>query len=56
MILGITQSKKNTTMVEPFPGSSGMAIANQLSPPGEPMWKGPTKGGVVGFYIIVPTG
>jgi hypothetical protein len=32
MIPGINQQKKNTTMVEPFSGSSGMAIANQLTP------------------------
>jgi hypothetical protein len=29
----INQPKKNTTMVELFAGFSGMAIANQLSPP-----------------------
>jgi hypothetical protein len=33
MILRINEPKKNTTMVEPFAGSSGMAIANQLTPP-----------------------
>jgi hypothetical protein len=33
IILGINQPKKNTTMVEPFAGSSSMAIANQLTPP-----------------------
>jgi hypothetical protein len=33
MIPGINQPKKNTTMVEPFSGSSGMAIENQLTPP-----------------------
>jgi hypothetical protein len=27
------QPAKKTTMVEPFAGSSGMAIANQLTPP-----------------------
>jgi hypothetical protein len=33
MIPGINQPEKNNTMVEPFARSSGMAIANQLTPP-----------------------
>jgi hypothetical protein len=33
MIPKINKPKKNTTMVEPFAGSSGMAILNQLALP-----------------------
>jgi hypothetical protein len=49
--------KKNTTMAELFAGSSGMAVANQLTPhPREVMRKGLTEGSVTGYYIIMPTG
>jgi hypothetical protein len=56
MIPGINQPKKNTTMAEPFAGSSNMAIANQLTTPPGAYAEGLTKGGVAGFYIIVLTG
>jgi hypothetical protein len=41
-------------MVEPFAGSSGMAIANQLTPPLGAYAL--IEDCFAGFYMIVPTG
>ncbi len=43
----------NTTMADPFAGSSGIAIVNNIaSPPGQPLRDGLVKGPYEGFYII----
>jgi hypothetical protein len=43
-------------MVEPFAGSSGMAIANQFIPPQGAYTEGADQGRAAGFYVIVLSG
>ncbi len=40
-------------MVEPFAGSSGMAMVNETKPLWYHLWKGLVKGAVEGFCLIV---
>jgi hypothetical protein len=53
MFESIHHPKKNTTMVKPNAGSSGMAIVINSCPPQEPLCDGLVEGTYEGFYSIV---
>jgi hypothetical protein len=48
--------KKNTTMVEPFAWSSGMAMVVIANPLRQPLCNGLVEGADEGFYFILQTG
>ena len=46
-------SKKNTTMVKPFAGSSGVARGNEAKPSRYHLRDGVVEGSVEGFFLIM---
>jgi hypothetical protein len=46
-------SKKNTTIVKPFAGSSGVARGNKAKPSRYHLCDGVVEGSVEGFFLIM---
>ena len=46
-------SEKNTTMVKPFTGSSGVARGNEAKPSRYHLCDGVVEGSVEGFFLIM---